>query len=154
MAVDFRELCKLQIMEIDRQRAEITQLVAERNELRQHLENLAPGAPDAHACLKRIYNDPSMKESERNRAAAAAIGYEKSKPASVVNNVHTLFDTLERHHQAERIARENAAKTIEHQPRKPIDYNEPVPGTVLGEGCGHAGAWHPLDQDEKPEPAA
>jgi len=61
----------------------LEQVIAERDDLRQHLENLAPDAPDAHACLRRIYNDPRAKESERGKAAAAAIGYEKAKPTSV-----------------------------------------------------------------------
>ena len=51
---------------IGRQNTAIEQLIAERDELRQHLENLAPGAPDAHACLRRIYNDPNAKEAERS----------------------------------------------------------------------------------------
>jgi hypothetical protein len=35
---------------IGRQNVAIEKLLAERDELRQHLENLAPGSPDAHAC--------------------------------------------------------------------------------------------------------
>jgi hypothetical protein len=68
---------------IGRQNVAIEKLIAERDELRQHLENLAPDAPDAHACLRRIYNDPEAPRSERGKAAASAIGYEKAKPAQV-----------------------------------------------------------------------
>jgi hypothetical protein len=68
---------------IGRQNAAIEKLMAERDELRQHLENLAPGAPDAHAVLRKIYNDPEAKIAERGKAAASAIGFEKAKPAQV-----------------------------------------------------------------------
>jgi hypothetical protein len=109
----------------------IEKLIAERDELRQHLENLAPGAPDAHACLRRIYNDPKAKEAERGKAAASAIGYEKPKPAATVNTTFKLFDFLEAHR-----LKEQAARVIEHQPqqqpKEPLDLNGPIPETVLG----------------------
>jgi hypothetical protein len=106
----------------------LKEVIAERDDLRQHLENLAPDAPDAHACLRRIYNDPKAKESERGKAAAAAIGYEKSKPASVV----IQYDFKKRVYEARMKANAklkaewDAAKVIEHQPLE-------TPPTILGE---------------------
>jgi hypothetical protein len=112
----------------------LAEVIAERDDLRQHLENLAPGAPDALACLRRVYNDPKMKEAERVKAAAAAIGYERSKPASV----SVVIDFKERVRNARlkqmaldkaRWAAEDAAKVIEHQP---LDLDAPTPPTILG----------------------
>jgi hypothetical protein len=114
----------------------LEQVIAERDDLRQHLENLAPDAPDAHACLRRIYNDPRAKESERGKAAAAAIGYEKAKPTSV----SVVIDFKQRVYEGRmkamerdraRWALEAEGKTIEHQP---LDLSaEPAP-TILGGG--------------------
>jgi hypothetical protein len=112
----------------------LAEVIAERDDLRQHLENLAPGAPDALACLRRVYNDPKMKEAERVKAAAAAIGYERSKPASVVVQVDFKQRVYEaRLKEMARLkaewAAEDAAKVIEHQP---LDLDAPTPETFLG----------------------
>jgi hypothetical protein len=102
----------------------LEQVIAERDDLRQHLENLAPGAPDALACLRRVYNDPKMKEAERVKAAAAAIGFERSKPASasVVIDWKEYTRSMRMKGMARdkaRWAAEDAAKVIEHQPDAP-----------------------------------
>jgi hypothetical protein len=118
---------------IGRQNLAIEKLIAERDELRQHLENLAPGSPDAHACLRRIYNDPEAKDAERRSAATAAIGYEKPKPAATVNNIVSFeryYATIEQNWQKTRAER---AKVIEPpKPKAPIDWDAPTPGTILG----------------------
>jgi hypothetical protein len=112
--------------------AERDKLRTERDELRQHLENLAPGSPDAHACLRRIYNDPEAKDSERRSAATAAINFEKAKPAATVNNVLSFerhYNTLEQNWQKLRAER---AKVIEAKSKPPLDLDaEPSP-TILG----------------------
>jgi hypothetical protein len=119
---------------ITEQNKVLADVIAERDDLRQHLENLAPGAPDALACLRRVYNDPKMKDAERVKAAAAAIGYERSKPASV----SVVIDFKERVRTARlnqlakdkaRWAAKDAAKVIEHQP---LDLDAPTPPTILG----------------------
>jgi hypothetical protein len=119
---------------ITEQNKVLADVIAERDDLRQHLENLAPGAPDALACLRRVYNDPKMKEAERVKAAAAAIGYERAKPASV----SVVIDFKERVRTARlkqlaldkaRWAAEDATKVIEHQP---LDLDAPTPPTLLG----------------------
>jgi hypothetical protein len=102
----------------------LERVIAERDELRQHLENLAPDAPDALACLKRVYNDPKARESERVKAAVGALPFERSKPvsASVVIDWKEYTRSI-RLKQLEkdkaRWAAEDAAKTIEHQPQLP-----------------------------------
>jgi len=123
---------------IAQQNQVLEQVIAERDDLRQHLENLAPGAPDALACLRRVYNDPKVREGERVKAAAAAIGFERSKPASV----SVVVDFKERVRTARlnqlakdkaRWAAEDAAKVIEHQP---LDLDAPTPPTILGHDGG------------------
>jgi|SRR6516225_11936675 len=123
---------------IAQQNQVLEQVIAERDDLRLHLENLAPGAPDALACLRRVYNDPKMKEAERVKAAASALPFERSKPASVVIQV----DWKERTRNARlkqlekdraRWAAEDAAKVIEHQP---LDLDAPTPPTILGHDGG------------------
>jgi hypothetical protein len=127
MTVDLKQIVKLQMAEIDRLREEVGRKDQELDELRQHLANLAPDAPDAHACLKRVYNDPKAKDDARVKAASAAIGYERSKPASVVVQVdfkERVRNARLRQYELEKAqwAAEDAAKMIEHQP------------TVLGGG--------------------
>jgi hypothetical protein len=128
---------------IKEQNKALERVIAERDELRQHLENLAPGSPDAHACLRRIYNDPAVKDTERRAAAASAIGYEKPKPAATVNNVidfKRVHATLETNWQ--KIQAERWAKVIE-PPKPPLDLDAEPAKTMLG------GA-----NDEAPDPAA
>jgi hypothetical protein len=137
--MDLKEIVKLQMVEIDKLRLTLGQVTAERDELRQHLQNLAPGAPDAHACLRRIYNDPEAKDAERGKAAAAAIGYEKAKPAATVNNVFSLANYLD---QQAQLRKQQAAKVIEHEPKtpwpppsgQPLDLSAEASPTILGEG--------------------
>jgi hypothetical protein len=131
---------------IGRQNVAIEKLIAERDELRQHLENLAPDAPDAHACLRRIYNDPRAKDAERGKAAAAAIGYEKSKPASVV----VLGDFRERVRNARLRQLELDRAEWARQDAAKLDLDAPTPPTILGEGMGVHGAY----RDHEDDPAA
>jgi hypothetical protein len=140
MAVDFRELCKLQMAEIDRQRAVLGQLRAENQRL---VDWIMGEGPDALTTLQKIYSDPKTPLPHQISASKAAIDHERAKPVrTVVNNVVTLFDQLERPRLAALEAREAARKTIEHAP---------ATGTVLGEGQGHHGAWQDAD---KGDPAA
>lgn len=56
---------------IDRQRAEVSNLVAWAN-----------GDVDALSCLQKVYSDPRVTEASRIKAAAAALPFERAKPAS------------------------------------------------------------------------
>ena len=63
---------------IDQQNTAIEKLLAERDELRALLE--ANGVKlDALTCLQRVYNNPQAGETNRIKAAAAAIGFERPK---------------------------------------------------------------------------
>ena len=63
---------------IDQQNTAIEKLLAERDELRALLE--ANGIKlDALTCLQRVYNNPKAGETNRIKAAAAAIGFERPK---------------------------------------------------------------------------
>jgi hypothetical protein len=57
-----------QMKEIDQLRAELSNLIG-----------WIMGDRDALACLQRVYNDDRASETNRVRAAAAAIGFERSK---------------------------------------------------------------------------
>jgi hypothetical protein len=123
---------------------ENSELKGENAKLQARLDAMmsAFDANGALGVLQKIMHDEDIKTELRIKAASAAVGFERSKPPATVNNIHTLFDTLERAHQRDRELRQANAKTIEH-----------APTTVLGEGAGEHGAWHPLDSD-KGDPAA
>jgi len=143
---EFRRVAKLQYVEIDRLRAQIGQLRVEN----QRLVNWIMGdVPDALTTLQRIYSDPKTPVPHQISASKAAIDHERPRLSLVAKAPDKLFDILERPRLA-RLAAADAAKVIEHQPRKPIDMAEPTPPTVLGEGCGH----HQAYRDHEPDPAA
>jgi hypothetical protein len=134
--------------ENDELKAEVARLQAQVDGL---MEGFEKGG--SLGILQAIGADKSWPVEVRVRALSAAVPFER--PRLTVNataNAPKLFDILEAAHQRNRKVIE--APPPAEQPKKPIDWSEPVPGTVLGEGMGHAGAWHPLDQDEKPDPAA
>jgi hypothetical protein len=129
--------------EIDRQRA----VIARRDAEIDGLVAWIAGDADAHSALMAIYADPRQNTANKTRAAGLALPFEKAKPAATINNVnYSLFHDLDSGAAERRWRlREAAAKVIEHVPARP--------GTVLGEGAGEHGAWHPLDSD-KGDPAA
>jgi hypothetical protein len=120
---------------IKRQNTGLEQLIAERDRLRAELEAFVAwvnGEQDALACLQRVYNNPTADEASVIKAASAALPYERSKPASVVIQV----DWKERTRNARlkqlekdkaRWAAEDAAKTIEHQPKLDLEPEGPEP---------------------------
>jgi hypothetical protein len=116
---------------IGRQNEAIEKLIAERDELRQHLENLAPGAPDAHACLRRVYNDPQAKEAERVKAASTAINFEKGRPAQVVIEVD--FRERVRNARLRQLELDKAEWARQDAEKKlPLDLDAPLAETILG----------------------
>jgi hypothetical protein len=97
---------------IGRQNGAIKKLLVERDELRALLE--ANGQKlDALTCLQRTYNNPQSSETNRIKAASAAIGYELPKKGTT-NLV--VVDFRERVRQARLKAPLVEPKTIEHQP--------------------------------------
>ena len=116
-----------QMAEIDQLRVEIVALV-----------DWIAGEKDALSALQAAYVDPRSTPTNKIRAAASAIAYERSKPAQVVVQV----DFKQRVYEARmkqmakdkaRWAAEDAAKVIEHQP---LDLESPTPPTILGEAKG------------------
>ena len=88
-----------QMAEISRQRNEIDRLLDWIN-----------GDADALTCLQAVYQSPTSSEANKVKAASAAIGYERSKPAAIA----VVVDFRERVRQARLKASE--PKVIEHQP--------------------------------------
>jgi hypothetical protein len=121
--------------ENDALKAELKALAAENRRLQDWIMG---DGPDALTALQRVYSDPQTDEAGVIKAASAAIGYERWKPASVVIQV----DWKERTRNARlkqlekdraRWAAEDAAKVIEHQP---LDLDAPTPPTILGHDGG------------------
>ena len=69
------------------------------------------GDKDALTCLQAVYNSPEESAGNKVRAAAAAIGYERSKPAAIA----VVVDFRERVRQARLKASFVEPKVIEHQ---------------------------------------
>jgi hypothetical protein len=97
---------------IDQQNKALEKLLAERDELRALLETNGQRL-DALTCLQRTYNNPQANETNRIKAAAAAIGYELPKKGTT-NLV--VVDFRERVRQARLKAPLVEPKIIEHQP--------------------------------------
>ena len=115
-----------QMAEIDQLRAEVAALV-----------DWIAGEKDALSALQAAYVDPRSTPTNKIRAAASAIAYERSKPASVVVQIDfksrvrdTRLHTLELRKQ-------------EWTRQPPLDLDAPTPPTLLGGDCG-----------PEPEPAA
>jgi len=88
-------------------------LQAELTEVKQHLKALVDwvqGDADALTTLQSLYLDASEPSANRIKAAAAAIQFERAKPASASL---MMIDFRERVRQARLKA---DAKLIEHQP--------------------------------------
>ena len=92
---------------IAEQNQALERVIAERDELRAHLESLGERL-DALACLQRVYNNPKANETHRIKAAAAALGFERPKLSVTATTSVPLFDLLE--------ARRRRGKTIDHAP--------------------------------------
>jgi hypothetical protein len=83
---------------IKEQNIGLERLIAERDKLREEVGALvgwANGDQDALSCLQRLYSDPSASQTNRIRAASAAIGYEMAKPPSTAV-VFSFGDELRR----------------------------------------------------------
>ena len=116
-------------------------LKAENAQLKAQVDGLMEGFAKGGslALLQAIGADRSWPIDGRVRALQAAVPFERPKLSMTATvNHRPLFDILEE-------ARLKERKVIEAPPAEPK--------TVLGEGQGHHGAWHPLDSD-KGDPAA
>jgi hypothetical protein len=108
-----------QMMEIDRLRTINARQAMEI----EHLVAWASSDLDALMILQAIYRNPNTPEGNRLKAAATALGFERSKPPSMVAVAPVkLFDILE--------ARRAQGKVIEQAPEPKLDLAEGE--TVLG----------------------
>jgi hypothetical protein len=126
--MDLKEVVKLQIVEIDKLRAENQRLVAW----------IMGEGPDALTALQKVYSDPSTPVPEIIKSATSALPFERSKPAavSVVIDFKARVRNARLKAQAADQARwalEDKAKVIES---KPIGWDAPTPGTILGQDDG------------------
>ena len=94
---------------IKAQMAEIDQLCSEVSMLLDWIM----GDKDALTCLQATYNSTTASETNKIRAAAAAIGYERPK---MVATILVVVDFRERVRQARLKAAFVEPKTIEHIP--------------------------------------
>jgi hypothetical protein len=75
----YREVARLQYEEIERLRAQIREKDAELDVLVAWIA----GDADALGALQSVYADPRSSPANKIKAAASAIAFERSKPASV-----------------------------------------------------------------------
>jgi hypothetical protein len=104
-----------QMAEIDQLRAEVAGLV-----------DWIAGEKDALSTLQAAYVDPRSTPTNKIRAAASAIAYERSKPASVIVQV----DFRDRVKAARLHTIELRKQEWAEQPK--LDLNAPTPATILG----------------------
>ena len=104
-----------QMREIDQLRAEVDGLV-----------DWIAGEKDALSALQAAYVDPRSTPTNKIRAAASAIAYERSKPASV----SVIVDFKSRVRDARMHTVELRKQEWTRQP--PLDLDAPTPPTILG----------------------
>ena len=121
-----------QMAEIDQLRAEVAGLV-----------DWIAGEKDALSALQAAYVDPRSTPTNKIRAAASAIAYERSKPASVT----VVVDFKERVRNARLRTLELQKQEWARQAEQPkLDLDGRTPPTSLGHDGG--------SEAEAPDPAA
>jgi hypothetical protein len=131
---------------IKQQNVAVERLISERDRLRAELGAFvawANGDLDALSILQKTYLDPQSSEASRIKAAAAAIAYERSKPASVV--VQVDFKERVRNARLKQLELDRAEWARAEQ--KSLDLEGPAP-TILG------GPGEPEPQEAEGDPAA
>src|SRR6516165_7216075 len=106
-----------QMAEIDQLRAEVDGLV-----------DWIAGEKDALSALQAAYVDPRSTPTNKIRAAASAIAYERSKPASVT----VVVDFKSRVQAARSRTLELRKQEWARQEMPQLDLNTPTPPTILG----------------------
>jgi hypothetical protein len=115
----YREVARLQYEEIEKLRALIKQRDAELDALVSWIA----GDEDALGTLRSVYADPRSSPANKIKAAASAIAFERSKPASV----SVIVDFKSR-------VRDARLHTIELRKQEWTrqDLDAPTPPTILG----------------------
>jgi hypothetical protein len=120
--IQLEHVVREQMAEIDRLRAIIDQKDAEI----VGLVDWIAGEKDALSALQAAYTDPRSTPTNKIRAAASAIAYERSKPASV-----TVIADFRSRVQAAR-SRTLELRKQEWTQQAPLDLDAPTPPTILG----------------------
>ena len=115
----YREVARLQYEEIERLRA----LISQRDTELDVLVGWITGDQDALSALQAVYADPRTSVPNKVKAAIGAIGFERSKPASV----SVVVDFKSRVHGARMQTVELRKAEWTHQ-----DLDAPTPPTILG----------------------
>jgi hypothetical protein len=121
-ASQYREVARLQYEEIERLRA----LIKQRDTELDVLVGWIAGDQDALSALQALYADPRSSPANKIKAAASAIAYERSKPASV----SVIVDFKSRVRDARMQTVELRKQEWTRQP--PLDLDAPTPTTILG----------------------
>jgi hypothetical protein len=119
----YQQVARLQYEEIERLRAAIREKDTELDVLIAWIA----GDADALGALQAVYADPRSNPANKIKAAASAIAFERSKPASVsvvVDFKSRVRDT--RLHTVE-LRKQEWARQAE-----PLDLDAPTPPTILG----------------------
>jgi hypothetical protein len=119
---EYQEVARLQYGEIERLRAMVKQRDAE---IAAMVDWIASDQ-DALSALRAAYIDPRSRAGDKIRAAASALPFERSKPASVVVQI----DFRERV-KASRLHTVELRKA-EWARQEPLDLDAPTPATILG----------------------
>ena len=104
-----------QMREIDQLRAEVDGLV-----------DWIAGGQDALSALQAAYVDPRSTPTNKIRAAASAIAYERSKPASVVVQIDFKSRVRDARMQTVELRKQEWTR------QEPLDLDAPTPPTILG----------------------
>ena len=118
----YQEVARLQYEEIERLRA----LIKQRDTELDVLVGWIAGDQDALSALQAVYADPRSSPANKIKAAASAIAFERSKPASV----SVVVDFKSRVHDARMQTVELRKQEWTRQP--PLDLDAPTPATILG----------------------
>jgi|SRR6516164_6434628 len=123
----YREIARLQYEEIERLRA----LIKQRDTELDVLVGWIAGDQDALSALQAVYADPRSSPANKIKAAASAIAFERSKPASVT--VVVDFKEKVRNIRLRTLELQKAEWAAQDaQPKLPLDLDAPPSPTVLG----------------------
>ena len=123
----YREIARLQYEEIERLRA----LIKQRDTELDVLVGWIAGDQDALSALQAVYADPRSSPANKIKAAASAIAFERSKPASVT--VVVDFKEKVRNIRLRTLELQKAEWAAQDaQPKLPLDLDAPASPTVLG----------------------
>ena len=123
----YREIARLQYEEIERLRA----LIKQRDTELDVLVGWIAGDQDALSALQAVYADPRSSPANKIKAAASAIAFEQSKPASVT--VVVDFKEKVRNIRLRTLELQKAEWAAQDaQPKLPLDLDAPPSPTVLG----------------------